>query len=230
MSKKSQSLTAAELLSKLANDKDYQEKVAEKDRQRKERELSLKKDEQPLTADLKKINAKIDSVWDLVNTTDRYPELVPVLLRHLGRPYDDLNKEGIIRALAVVEAKDVAGPFLLDEFDRIDKTKIDLLWVIGNTMEVVISDRDVERVIKIVKDQSNVFARQPFVVALGKVRNDDAESTLIELLNDDEVVVQALEALSKYKSLKTKPAVEKLLDHKDRRIRLSARKTLKCIG
>lgn len=46
----------------------------------------------------------IESVWDLVNTSDPYDAALPILMAHLRRPYDPKILEGIARALAVPEA------------------------------------------------------------------------------------------------------------------------------
>jgi hypothetical protein len=56
------------------------------------------------------------SVWDLVNTAEPYPHLLGVLTAHLAKPYHRRTREGIVRALAVREAR---GPeiqrVLMDE-------------------------------------------------------------------------------------------------------------------
>jgi hypothetical protein len=63
--------------------------------------FGLKEEEKPLLADLNSVGVCIDSVWDLVNTSEPYPIAVPVLTRHLSMPYGRRIKEGITRALTV---------------------------------------------------------------------------------------------------------------------------------
>ena len=62
----------------------------------------LREAEQPVVADLRAAGARVDSVWDLVNTSNPYPQALPVLLEHLKRGgYPDRVMESLGRALAV---------------------------------------------------------------------------------------------------------------------------------
>ena len=64
-----------------------------------------------LIEELRSTGLNISSVWDLVNTRKKYPpEVVPILVRHLSENYHEKNMEGIVRALAVKEAKGKANP------------------------------------------------------------------------------------------------------------------------
>jgi hypothetical protein len=61
--------------------------VARREAQEKElaeRAARLRAEEEPLLADLRAvIGWKVESVWDLVNTSAKYTEAIPVLLKHL---------------------------------------------------------------------------------------------------------------------------------------------------
>jgi len=57
--------------------------------------------EAPLVAELRDAGFDVESAWDLVNTAEPYPAALPILLKHLSRPYPDRVREGIARALAV---------------------------------------------------------------------------------------------------------------------------------
>ena len=53
-------------------------------------------------ADLRVVGVQVDSVWDLVNTSDPYPAALPVLLEHLERGgYPERVMDSLGRALAV---------------------------------------------------------------------------------------------------------------------------------
>ena len=102
---KRKSVTAEELMAQLTADPEYMGGIAKRDVELDRKAKELARFERPLLADLRAAGADIDSVWDLVNTRERYPKLVPVLLAHLKREYPDKIREGIARALAVPEAR-----------------------------------------------------------------------------------------------------------------------------
>lgn len=179
--------------------------------------------------ELGKVDIQIDDIFDLVNTKKPYPKAIPILLNLLSEVSHDGVKEGIIRALAVKEAKGVAGKALIKEYKKTSKDKSLLLWTIGNTMEVVISDDDIDDVLDIVADKENGISRQMFTVALGKMKSDRVEQALISLLDDDEISPHVLDALGKLKSQKAKSKISELTNHQKPLIRKEAQKALKKI-
>jgi len=185
---------------------------------------------QKLKEELEKIGIKIEEIYDLVNSPKSYPEAIPILVRFLSKNFiDDRLKEGIIRALAVKEAKGKCGKVLIKEFNKTPKEKSLLRWAIGNTMEVVISKNDIDDVIKIIKDKTNGISRQMFIKALGKIKTDKTENILIDLLDDEEVAIFAVEALGKMKSQKAKNKINELLNSKNKLVKKEAEKALKRI-
>lgn len=101
----------------------------ERERRWAEQLAILRKSEEPLVAELTAAgwppNIKPSSeggphsVWNLVNTTEPYPHFLPILAKHLSRPYHKRVREAIVRALAVNEAKGTDIPHLLmDELKR----------------------------------------------------------------------------------------------------------------
>jgi len=63
-------------------------------------------EELPLLRDLSRVGIEVESVWDLVNSSEQYAAAIPVLLEHLRRPYSSKILAGIARAVAVPEARD----------------------------------------------------------------------------------------------------------------------------
>ena len=179
--------------------------------------------------ELRKVDIQIDDIFDLVNMKKPYPRAIPVLLHLLSEVSHDGVKEGIIRALAVKEAKGVAGKALIKEYKKTSKDKSLLLWAMGNTMEVVISDDDIDDVLEIVADKENGISRQMFAAALGKVKSDRVEQALIGLLDDEEISPHVLDALGKLKSQKAKSKISELTNHQKPLIRKEAQKALKKI-
>src|SRR5262245_53969233 len=98
---KRQRMTAAELMAALQSDPVFQARKEEQERSRRRMEAFWQHAETPIVEGLRAIGLKVDSVWDLVNTSVPYPEAIPVLLAHLQREYPDRVREGVARALAV---------------------------------------------------------------------------------------------------------------------------------
>lgn len=200
MSSKSSHKTAAELMAELQNNQSYQELMQKKEKERQEIENNLREEEKELILDLNTVGVKVTSVWDLVNAASSYKAGIPILINHLSKPYHNKIKEGIIRALAVNEAKGLAGAVLLEEFYKIPIENKNLRWIIGSTMEIVITEKDIDEIVNIVKNKANGMSRQMFIVALGKVKSEKVIQVLSELLKDKEVAPYASETLKKIKS------------------------------
>ena len=82
--------------------------------EREAKELQLKQRQEQSRKEQAKLwdaGFHVESVWDFVNTADKYPAAIPILLRHVNLPYSKRIKEGIIRALTV----NYAGPEVLHE-------------------------------------------------------------------------------------------------------------------
>ena len=181
-----------------------------------------------IKSELAKVGVTINDIYDLVNTDKSYPTAVPVLLNLLQDGIEHIDiKEGIIRALAVKEAIGKASPVLIAEYNRTSKEKIHLRWAIGNTIHITITEDDVESILPIVLDKTNGMSRQMFVAALGKVKSGKAEDVLINLLDDEEVMPHALEALGRMKSKKAKDKISMLTNHPKALIRKEALKALR---
>ena len=189
-------------------------------------------DNNKIKSELERVGIHIESIYDLVNNSHKYAKGIPVLLGLLktGVIKNDKSKEGIIRALAVKEAKGFATPVLINEYKNTAKDKQLLRWIIGNTVSIVATDNSMNDIINIIQDKTNGISRQMFVSALSNMASDKIEDVLISFLNDDEVASHAIEALSKMNSNKALPEIQKLLNHSKPLIRKEARKALKKLG
>jgi len=95
-------IRATDLMADLQNDPEYQRKMAVAETGRQELARQLREAEQPVVMDLREVGIQVDSVWDLVNTSESYPTALPVLLAHLERGgYPERVMESLGRALAV---------------------------------------------------------------------------------------------------------------------------------
>jgi hypothetical protein len=95
-------MSATEFMAQLAKDKEYQRKKEALDAELAERASLLREAERPVVADLQSVGRQVESVWDLVNTSDPYPDALRVLMDHLERGgYPERVMESLGRALAV---------------------------------------------------------------------------------------------------------------------------------
>ncbi len=194
-------ITAAELQAQLQQDEEYQKWLNEKEEVRMALEVAYAEDERPLIEDLVKTGLNVTSSWDLVNTKSSYKAAISILVKHLSKPYHIKNKEGIVRALAVKEAKGIACKAVIDEYHKAPKDNFHYRWAFGNTMSVIITAEYIDDVVAIVQDESNGESRQMFVTALGKLKSPKVKEVLQQLLNDESEVIrkEAQKVLKKIK-------------------------------
>src|SRR5687768_69491 len=91
-------------------------------------------------------NARLDviSIYHLVNTETPYPAAIPILIEALSAGVgNSIFKEGVIRALAVKEARGVVAAKLLEAFESPENSEEFLKWAIGNTFEVVATPKEI---------------------------------------------------------------------------------------
>jgi len=172
----------------------------------------------------------VDDVYNIIEIRKKSPEVIETLIGLLGDAIKDPRvKEGVVRGLATREARGKAGPSLIKEFDRTPRSEFALRWVIGNSVDVIMTDDMISEVVRIVTDKSNGKAREMFVRALGKTTSDIAEQTLLMLLDDDEVVAHAVAALGKMRSKRAAEPIRQLLEHHRALVRREAKKALQRI-
>jgi hypothetical protein len=108
------------------------------------RKQRSKEEQALLLADLRRVGYRLETVWNLVNTADSYPEAIPVLLDHIKRSYKDVYREGMARALTVREARGVAGPVIIDVLRNAEGAGQQLRWALANALTIVAdrTDRD----------------------------------------------------------------------------------------
>lgn len=135
------SISASELMSKLARDRDWV--AADNDRRAAldEAKARYRAEEQPLLADLKEAGWPVASVYDLVNGAAAYSSAIPVLINHLQRPYSDRITEGIARALTVREARGKAGGALAEAMRVSSGRDAACRWAMANAL-VAVAGRD----------------------------------------------------------------------------------------
>jgi hypothetical protein len=170
---------------------------------------ALRMETKPVLDDLATVGIFAD-IWDLVNTSTSYRAAIPILVQHLGKPYHHKNKEGILRALAVKDARGIANKAVIEEYRKAPKEDpkqpwiFHYRWAFGNTMRVIVTKDDLDELIEIVLDESNGDSREMFVRALAKLKSQKIRVILNKLSDDKSklVAVEAQKALVRKKPAK----------------------------
>jgi hypothetical protein len=191
--------------------------------------------ERGLVDDLESVGVIVSDVWDLVNTRQRYPQAITALMRWL----DSLDavpvstererfREGLIRSLTVPDARPAAAGLLLNQFRT--ATNETIRWAASNALSVVADSGNVTDVLDLVRQRRYGTARQMMVDALprigGRKHREAVVDTLIELLHDDDVTIHAISAVRRIRADRSRPALEKLLEHENSTIRRRAKDAL----
>lgn len=177
-------ITAEELMAKLNADPEFVAMQAGKERERQRREEELQIAEAPLVNDLREAGFLVESAWDLVNTTDPYTSVLPILLKHLSRPYPGPIREGIARALAVPEA--IFGWNVLVNNYRNEKesrAKDGLAVAIAGAAD----DEVIGDVIALARDTRHGESRLLLLSALERSADPRAMAVLVELATDPDL-------------------------------------------
>ncbi|NJL26807.1 MAG: hypothetical protein HC897_02470 [Thermoanaerobaculia bacterium] len=203
----------------------------------------MNKDDQGLRRDLEdtfvveqlaKVGMKVNSIYDLVNSRASYPSAIPTLLALLPLVSDPRIKEGIARALTVKEARPTASAPLLREFiDYRAETKSEAhtKWAIANALSFVSDDSSFAELSSVLLDKRHGWPRSGLVPALANMRScrEAAVQLLLELLDDEEVAVQAMIVLGNLGVENARSAVAKFLAHPDSWVRQRAKRALEKI-
>jgi HEAT repeat protein len=169
----------------------------------------------------------VESVYDLVNSDRPYPNAVPVLVRLLENGIEDERvAEGVVRALAVKEAKGVAGPALVSTFRRAPQDRWTYKWAIGNTLYAVADEQVIPEIISLVRDRRHGRAREMLVETLGRFRTPDATAALIELVQENDLVLHAIRALGKHQAEEARDHIARYLNDPRPAVKRAAERTL----
>lgn len=191
MTKRKHPVTAAELAARLQADPEFVAKQQERERERMERSVRFRVEQEPILAELREIGWDVSSVWDLVNTSNPYSEAIPVLLKHLLLPYSDRTREGIARALAVPDAR-YAWPILVAEYRKApmgqeNGIRLDAKSGLAVALAATATDKVMDELIAIAKDRSHGSSRLLLLRALRKSKSAAAKQAIEELASDPDL-------------------------------------------
>jgi len=187
MSTKRKLQTAGELLVELNADPVFQAAQAERDRARLEKVAILKAASRQLDEALRAVCPLVsDGVWDLVNTTKRYDEALPILFEHLTKEYPDEILDGIARALAVPEALPYRSTFIR-LFRRDPPVSSNFRYGLGIAISRTTGSDNMHETIELAKDQSLGNSRLALLFAIRRSRKPEIRHLIEELSNDPDL-------------------------------------------
>lgn len=186
-------ISASDLVARLANDPEYQERVRQRDEKIRIEHERLARAQAPLVDEMRAAGADISSVWDLINAKKKYPELVPILLAHLDKDYPDRVREGIARALSTVREARTGWDQLVRSYRKdpsptdsvygVSQVKWALHLAIASAADVSVLDE----LIGLAADRRHGRHRSFFVDALAAIDDPRAQAALEELKDDPDL-------------------------------------------
>jgi hypothetical protein len=191
-------------------------------------------DAAPVLADLWAAGVQVDELNELRKPGAPLRAAVPVLARWLPSLEYPPVKHDVVMTLGHAKGDAQAARALLAEFRRIDPaTDTDvttgLRAAIGSALAMCATDEVADDLIELAADRHHGQHRLFVVLALGnmKKRRARAVSTLVELLEDDDVADCAVRALVRLHAHEVRDHVEAMRDHANPAVRAEVRAALK---
>ena len=185
--KQGKRLTTDEFLARLYADPERQARKKAFDAAIEAEQERLAVAEAPIIAELNKVGVRVTSVWDLVNSTERYTAALPILLRHLKEDYPEKVRESIARAMAVPESR-FAWNTLLSLFRREFGGKPNgVKWALAVALAAAADEEVMADLVEAFRDRRHGANRAAFVETLSRSRSSAARAVLEEGRNDADV-------------------------------------------
>jgi hypothetical protein len=186
-----------EILQKLKNDPEYQERMRIQEDVRLKQVRILREAEKPLLEALRSVGVEIYSIYNFAKSGKPNIAVPPILLEHFKRPYPDEIREGIARALARREA----AVFWAEISDLYKKEPFsgakDGLAV---ALSGIASPKRLPDLIELILNRENGPSRIFFTRNLSRSKDRAALKTLIELKEDPDLKPEILRILKRKKA------------------------------
>ena len=192
-------MTAGEFAAFLETDPEYQARRRAFETRLAAERAVLAAAEAPLTRDLNAAGFQVDSVWDLVNTAERYTAALPILLDHLQRDYPDEVREGIARSMAVRESK-----FAWETLVRLFRAQFDtnpngVKGALAVALSAAADDEVMPDLINLFKEPRHGESRIYFVSTLKRSKLANARAALEAGRQDSQLVKEIVAVLDRPK-------------------------------
>lgn len=153
-----------------------------------------------------KADLDVYSIDDLTNTSDPYPEAIPVLMKHLYLMKDRLFLSGILRALTVKEARGIAFEPIYEMYINDTDTKDHGAKAgMANALQFLAGKKDISRIIELALNPKNGSTRVYFVDKIAGSATKENTPYIKEVLEklakdtDTGIVYRAEKALKRKK-------------------------------
>ena len=166
--------------------------------------------------------------YDYMYIGDKATDLIPILIKYIGRFENEGISDQLIGALGIKNFYE-ATEFLLKEFKKIkSKSHVMRRWWIAESIASIRDKRFINVYIDLIKDENYKIDTDRFVLLLGEWKNEEALSVILELLscNEKQIILAAIKAVGYYKKNELKKFIEPFIAHNDKDIRKLAEKTL----
>lgn len=155
---------------------------------------ALRRSEEPVAKALAEAGVNVNSVWDLVNTSEPYPKALPVLIELLTGNYHPKILEGIARALAVRDPFTIehAWPVALDLFLKTEADEMvkepemrGFKAGLAAALSVLYTEERFPQVFELIRDSRHGDSRALLIAGLRKFRRNARVKEFLESLYDD---------------------------------------------
>jgi HEAT repeat protein len=169
------------------------ERQRQQEDERQKRVAELRRAEKPFIEDLQRIGVIVQTTWDLIGRKELdEPELVPLLIKHLGRSYPVAVREGIARALArPIACKHWNA--LIDLFRSEQEERIK--DALGATLMALVRQDTIDDLIALLRDKRNGSSRVFFIRPVAKLKRVEAEALMLEFSKDPELSIEVADVL-----------------------------------
>ncbi|NAZ81046.1 hypothetical protein GTR02_04360 [Kineococcus sp. R8] len=177
-------ILAVDLARRLAGDAEYQAALSKHEVDRAQAMAELSAAERPIVIDLDDVGIRVDSVWDLLNSTSRppfYSDALPVLLHHLKKGgYPDRVLDGLARALTV---KPQGTAYWIDLRDAYLKTapESEAATGLANALGVLAAKRHYTELTRLVTDERRGSERLMMLKAVRRLGGESGRQVLGDL-------------------------------------------------
>lgn len=188
-----------------------------------------------LVQEVRDLGYDVNGHMDLMKIGPKDKNVIPIMLSYLGKTDYQNQKEFIVRCLTVKGFKEVTRIFLeefkresevyYDSFNRI-RSPESLRWAIGNAFFHIEDKSILIELRQIAMNKKYGTSRTKIVEALGKMKDTNSISILIDLLNDPDVQAHAIKAISYFKNDSLDEYIEPFLNHENPLVRKEAVKAI----
>lgn len=192
--------------------------------------------EQAMKRELDAAGIPEDTVWELVNSRNDYPQAVPIVidwLQHLDErvpPEEDRRawRAGLIRNLITKHAKGnrAAIDILFHQFEIEPPLSNLELEAAGFALAEICERSDFGRVADLIRAERDFPTKSVLVQWLGQIKTDEAKELAVSQLSKPATRIPAMRALVRQKASGVRDAVATYLNDEHEIFRKEARKTL----